>query len=601
MSLLHKVLLQLIRHMTSAYQFTISLISSYKFVKQTLVFTSSLGYKMMLHFIIAAAILFGRVYPLTEVDTCSNPCKNPCVNDDVQPACTKCCQCLEKGPLRCQQKQHGSVTLVYKQNGVVVNDDVDSDGLFNFIGSGYDNTSSTRLVYGHCRYCQQLGLDFEETESKPTVIVAQNSTLHDLCKENATGFLCSRCDSDTYHNRKGDCVSCSNPGLHWFIFIIIEIVPITILFFILYITGFNLISGALNSAIFFAQMITTTMDITGDGFIPISNITNNSQTSENLVNAYRFLYEFWNLEFFAPFSRNLCLFPYVESPLVYFVVEYIIAFYPILLLAFVVFVRAICRRVKDRYRKDNDDNGSTFWDTSMHNLSMSVFVLSYSKLAITSAMLVVPVRIYNVSNHYVYMVMLYDPSIRYLSKYFAFIVIGYIILLVQFFFPIVLILLYMRRRHILRLNKFYKLFLNKDCEFDVDRVVEAIFLLLRVSLLIVYVIPFVFAHQFVIEQAILLIGAIAISFFPNRKRMNRFDMFMLLLLVFVNTLSIYQYSLVEGSRDLSLSVFVTQYILVYVPAVWILAYIVARFALWWKEKCHNNEHAALLGDLSVHQ
>ena len=555
--------------------------------------------------IFLTAFLLGSVSTIDDYyDGCTAGCTNPCMES---PVCTKCCPGTCSNELMCHQSnERGStITTIGKRNGVHLVKREQSDSTLSQFLTTMENTTNTTFLYGHCIQCRQLGPDFEVKVSKPTVVVFHDNEFIDQCKNNTNNesFLCSECDSGFYHNRQGDCVECSNLAMSWFIFIVSQIVPSTALFLSLYVTGFDMINGGLNSAIFFSQMITTTMDITGNGYIPISNITDNPQTSQNLIGAYHFLYDVWNLEFFSPFAQKLCLF-HVDSFLVYFVVEYIIAFYPIAILAFIALVRAICRRVRKQ-------NNSRYWDNSMHNLAMSVFVLSYSKLAITSMMLIFPVKIYDISDRYVSTVSLFDPSIEYVSlPYVIFVAIALLVVFILFLYPIVLLLLQYLRDYrdsnvCLRLDKFFRIFLNDDGVFDEKRVIEAIFLLLRVILLIVHAIPFIFAHQFIIEQAILLIGALAVSCFPNRKPLYRFvDMFMLVLLVFINTLSIYQYAQVEGSQPLSVSVFYTQYSLVFIPEVWIIVYFVAHFAKWLKRKllrsrCCPAERNQLLDEFSV--
>ena len=63
--------------------------------------------------------------------------------------------------------------------------------------------------------------------------------------------------------------------------------------------------GALNSFVLFAQLITTTFDITGDGTIPLY--------SSNSQKAYQVLYNFWNLDFFISVSHEFCLSPKLNT------------------------------------------------------------------------------------------------------------------------------------------------------------------------------------------------------------------------------------------------------------------------------------------------
>ena len=469
------------------------------------------------------------------------------------------------------------------------------------------STNDLELVYGYCKFCKAVS--FEQKLSQPyTVIVSHNITTNP-CKENGSGFFCSRCKDGYHHNRKGECSTCSHVSVDWLTFLLIELTPITIIFSLLFITGFNIITAGLNSAIFFAQMITTTMDITGDGFIPLSNITNNPQVSKNLLSAYHFLYDIWNLEFFSPFSLNLCLFR-ADSFLVYFFVEYLVGFYPIFLLASVTLARLTYHRaIKDKCKVKIDisigNKVNMKWKESTHNLVISVLVLSYAKLASTSAMLISGTGLYAVhTNEHIRTVSLFDPNVTYASfPYMLFVLIAVGILVLQFIYPfIVLAVKYLREyRHSKKFPFLDRLMIpflemknefqqgnegnqtvNNIIRFDDHHWIEAVYLILRVCLFVVYVMPLSFIQKFIVEQGFLLIGMMFIVFVqPYKKKwMNRIDMFILLLLVFINTLSIYQYSLTQGSLPLAVSSFVIQYIMIFYPILWMIIYVIFLFVIW---------------------
>ena len=540
--------------------------------------------------------------------TCGFQCRRrgfgPCV-DYNRGVCSSCCSysCTGGSRLRCSFLDGRPVTFSFRTDGIISH-----YSFFRFfrtteIDGSDSNSSMDDAAYGYCKFCEEVS--FEARISQPRTIAMIGDEAIDLCRDNAEGFLCSRCVDGFHHNRNGDCVSCSNPALHWFIFILIEIVPITILFIILYITGFNLVSGGLNSAIFFAQMITTTMDITGDGFIPISNITNNSQTSASLIGAYHFLYEPWNLEFFAPFSRNLCLF-HAESFLVYFLVEYIIAFYPILLLVGVVAIRAVYSKLPESYSSKCSRIAKFLskcdWKEANRDLTGSILVLSYSKLATTSASLLSGVGLYDSDGGFVRLVSLNDPSINYISfPYLMFAIIAGIIVILLFSYPFLIIAVtylrdYKKSKFLSFLDGLVSPFhqMTDDVQdlfdgldkalshFRDHRWVEMAYFILRVTLLIIYITPLTFIRKYIVEQGILLIGMMFIVFLSpseQKKWLSRVDMFMLLLLVFINTLSIYQYSLTQSSLPLAVSTFVVQYILIFVPAVWMIGYFGTAFIM----------------------
>uniref|UniRef100_A0A1X7TUT3 TRP C-terminal domain-containing protein n=1 Tax=Amphimedon queenslandica TaxID=400682 RepID=A0A1X7TUT3_AMPQE len=470
-----------------------------------------------------------------------------------------------------------------------------------------ESTNDLELVYGYCKLCKAVS--FEQKLSKPyTVIVSHNVTTNP-CRENGNGYFCSRCKDGFHHNRKGECSTCTHVSVDWLTFLLIELTPITVIFALLFITGFNIITGGLNSAIFFAQMITTTMDITGDGFIPISNITNDTKVSEDLFAAYHFLYDIWNLEFFSPFSLKLCLFR-ADSFLVYLFVEYLVGFYPIFLLATVTLARLIYHgAIKDKCKVKIDisigNKINMKWRESTHNLVISVLVLSYAKLASTSAMLISGTGLYAVhTNEYIRTVSLFDPNVTYTSfPYMLFVLVAVGILVLQFFYPFIVLIVkylreYKRSRKFPFLDKLMVPFLEMKNEFQQSREgneavdyiirfddhhwIEAVYLILRVCLFVIYVTPLSFIQKFIVEQGFLLVGMMFIVFVqPYKKKwMNRIDMFILLLLVFINTLSIYQYSLAQGSLPLAVSSFVIQYIMIFFPILWMITYVIFLFIIW---------------------
>lgn len=508
-----------------------------------------------------------------------------------------CCKGIEcNSHFTCIQEGNMAATRIDKRNAV------HSRGCSkNFLLSSYlsyDN-SSNDFLFGYCTFCHELTLHTKV--SKPTVVVAYGNEPVNLCRPNATGFLCSECNDGLYHNRRRECVSCPDLALEWFIFVLIELLPITLLFLFLYITGFNLVTGGWNSAIFFAQMITTTTDITGNGYIPISNVTNNTQVSENLVAAYHFIYDIWNLEFFSPFSMQLCLF-HRDSFLFYFFVEYGIVLYAIVSLAIALLLRALFKRFNFHTRLCNrwvlayEESMEMNWKKSAHNATLSTTVLIYSKLAITSTMLVLPVNIFNRQGDFVRVVSLFDPSVDYISFPYIFVVVlALIILVILFLYPIlILVLKYLREKDTFRkhlcLKQFVRPFLQhpEQEEGGIDfHWVEALYFLLRVLLLAIYASPLIYIKKYAIQQAIILIGAMFISFFQPYKEqrwMNQIDTFILLLLVFINTISIYQYSLTEAAMPLSLFAFIVQYILLYIPAVWMVGFSIYKLYDWAKRR-----------------
>jgi hypothetical protein len=530
----------------------------------------------------------------TERGTCKS-CHAPdeCYDINSHPVCTKCCPDIP-GCDDCVDRD--IIQFSFKRSYGVFPDVV------NLTNSSTLTTKSSflnGLVKGYCRLCSTLSLETTTTGAKVELpIIPINSD--DQCLPNATGFMCGFCNEHEgfYHSRRGHCVqSCDNLSLNWFLFILGEFLPATILFVIIDITDIALVIGGLNSAIFFAQMIITTMNIFDDGFIPLSNITDNAHTSYSLKFPYRFLYGVWNLEFFSPLLDDICL--YRGKHFIYYaIIEYCIALFPLILL----FIRYSFKKIKETYFHKFNKHRNAILNDKEHNLFALVMVLSYTKLALTSSWIIAPIEILNAqTGEIVQFVSLFDPTISYYEPInLVFLVIAFVVYALLIFLP--LVLLFMRYRLQMESNNFLDIMLKPiqnsfkskcdvaDCpkcsssgrsrysciNFHDNRWVASFYFILRLVSLTIYAIPFVDTLvNYILQQVICIVGAMCVLFVqPYRQVLsNRIDVFLLLLLAFINTLSIYQYYLTVRGFQLSVFVFVLQYIMIFIPAIGIATYV----------------------------
>lgn len=125
-----------------------------------------------------------------------------------------------------------------------------------------------------------------------------------VCGEERTGTLCGNCRpgySVFYHHHTLKCQKNRSCKLGWFLYILSELVPLTILFALVMALNINFTSGALNGFILFIQ-IYNTLDTTSQGalFIPNDEVW-------ALTKALRFLYKFFNLDFFSIAGLSFCL------------------------------------------------------------------------------------------------------------------------------------------------------------------------------------------------------------------------------------------------------------------------------------------------------
>ena len=467
-------------------------------------------------------------------------------------------------------------------------------------GSGIPNGS----VAGRCHFCSFFRADDFATKSYVTIY--ENGSLKDLCEPNSGGFFCSECNQGYHHNMANKCVECGHVARDWVLFVLSQFLPITLFFILLLLGNISLVSGPLNSSIFFAQMVTTTMNLHGNGVIPLANITNSSQSAHGLTAAYQFVYGPWNLDFFAPFTDNLCLFRSNHySVLYYFSIRYAVALYPLILVGIIFLAYWVSNRNMTliescRRRLHCNIRIMPNFYLSSRNTLASFVLLAYTKFSFLSVILFTPDPLYDFKGNIEDWVLLYDPNVSILEHQVA---IAFIVLIMLFFILLLpTVLLLFRYRQEARCCYFldnllepfqapFKQGCDKECcaekkliwkfSFKLHdyRWVPSIYFVLRILLLCVYLgTESDFIKQFVYQQVVCLIAAFFFLFirpYPkDHDWINKLDVFMFLLLAFINTISMYQYYLAINSEPLSKLAFAVQYILLYVPAIWITAYTI---------------------------
>ena len=453
-------------------------------------------------------------------------------------------------------------------------------------------TNETTFLLGYCYFCAVLDLS--------TSLTGQFVPLHNgtsTCQNHSHGLLCGYCDDGYYRNLGGRCVTCDNSrvALDWFLYLASQILPITILFFTLILTHHSLVGGTLNSAIFFAQMVTTTMDLNGDGFIPVSNLTNgNPHIAYGVESVYHLIYQPFNLNFFYPFVEELCLLK-TSAYLPYLALQYIVAFYPLVLIGIVLFANwldnrnvTITEKCRMFFRSYTCINPTNLFQPSC-DVFASFILLSYQKFVLISAMLISFNRLIDDNGDTARYVPLYDPSSHYFSdNHIVYAVIAILIYLYTFALPILLVVMYHKQRQrckwinlILKpFQKHYRQRCNGNCckyryRLHDSRWVAGLYFFLRLGFITIFVFSlslYSLIVQFVLQQLVCLV--VAVFFFiyqPYAKSWhNKLDAFFFLLLAFINTLSIYQYYLTTDDKPLSLPAFIAQYILIFVPFLWMV-------------------------------
>lgn len=169
---------------------------------------------------------------------------------------------------------------------------------------GYDNINRTAesFVYGICppKYC------FEGNESERFHMLPANSEVEDfVCGNTRAGILCGQCRSGycaQYHTQTFECGSCDKckNGVGWVLYVITELIPVTLIFLVIIMFDISFTSGYLNGFIFFSQIFDSVFSIgTGFVFFPIS--------AYKLNEAILIIYKLFNFDILGNNHLSFCL------------------------------------------------------------------------------------------------------------------------------------------------------------------------------------------------------------------------------------------------------------------------------------------------------
>lgn len=246
-----------------------------------------------------------------------------------------------------------------------------------------------------------------------------------LCgKINRTGVLCGDCvegyapTTDVYLYQ---CVKCSdeNSRVNWLWHILLEYVPLTVMFLILLFFNVDATSGAGNAFIFYAQMVTTVFDIFNDGVLPLDDITHNHTHAFRVL--YQLPYGVWNMEFFTILAEPYCLSNKIGTYGV-ILINYVIALYPIVLIVFFSSIvwfygkglRLAILLCKPVYKCILYIQRKWEFRRSMVGVFATFITMSYTKMLSTSFRLIMPTDLYDSNDRIVHRnIPMYNGNVKY--------------------------------------------------------------------------------------------------------------------------------------------------------------------------------------------
>jgi len=421
---------------------------------------------------------------------------------------------------------------------------------------------------------------------------------------NREGGLCSSCkpgfgvNMNSYYYK---CVECKNSEKYnWVLFLLIELGPISIICFSIVMFGINLASPYMNAFIFFSQIVS--VKYFHNSFCWVFG---GDYIRPGLSKPITLLYGIWNLDFFREFVE-ICLHEKLDS-LNVLLINYIKALYPMVVLLFCyVCIKLYDRNVRLiqtlwkplRYCRKTIHGGSRP-STTIINSFTTLLILSYTKILYVSFPLVAFITVYTTNKNgtvsEVNFRYYYHADVAVMSGRFFYFIIGVITLILLVGLPLFLLLLYscsyfqiycgrisVRLRIIFQIfgDSFLGGFKNGTNGSRDYRWFGGAYLIFRVVVFAVYVSEPDWLVQYVVQQVLCTLGIFLFAVARPYKAdyFNYLDVSFFVLLSILNSLSMYNSQIVEKTNIPNAGIFYLNYILMYLPLVYLM-YLIFYFLL----------------------
>ena len=409
-------------------------------------------------------------------------------------------------------------------------------------------------------------------------------------KQYRTGILCGQCvegfapaiNSDTF-----ECVECtaSDEKVNWLYYILAVYVPLFILFLFIIIFNIKLTSGPANAFILYAQVVSTTFDLSADGQIPLNTLY---PYTDRLLRVYRIPYNIFNLNFISNILPPFCLSRNFNS-LDVIALNYVVAVFPLMMILLVVLLyNCSCfERIKLNCCKQFFKRRGWRLANSLIHAFAAFILLSYTRFCLISAFLVGLQPLWNGEGDFVGHQRLYfagqftSYDTTYTLRYG---IPAYVVFCTFIAIPPILLLGFPIRwleKMILKIE-----WLRARYPFDKVNILldtfqgcfkNGMYFLFRLALYMSYMLTDTWLLQYTIQQVLvtMYIVLIAVLWPYKRNFINYVDIAIFANMGILNVLSLYliDFNQVMPNAPLPLGVFVFQYILVFVPLFYMITFI----------------------------
>ena len=314
----------------------------------------------------------------------------------------------------------------------------------------YDNETEEVRV-GFCRQNFFRKDSFKFYYPLPTEVSVLNDR---VCgPSNREGLLCGECQDGFAVPPLFtiNCINCTSVSNGWIKFISVTYLPITVIFTVIVVFAISVVSGPINSFIFYAQI--TAAPFLGFGFVMSVLGTQGTFTYSNRMSTVIVtnLNNLWNLYIFEVIIPPFCLTSHLTT-LQVFALDYGFAFYPLVVIVFLyVCIRLHAGNFRPvvycwkpflkcflRFRRSVDPK------TSIVDAFATFTLLSYVKLLFVAGRFLIPTHLLNEQGKTLKtLVFAYDASIKFFhAEHLPFAILSIIVLLTFITVPPIVLIFY---------------------------------------------------------------------------------------------------------------------------------------------------------------
>ena len=424
-----------------------------------------------------------------------------------------------------------------------------------------------------------------------------------VCSENRHGIVCALCKNGTsvfYHTQhKFLCEKATLCSLGIPLYILSQIIPVTILFVVVIVFNIQLTSGALNGFILYTQ-IGDTMSVTNNNFIIQTRII------RTFLRALTFIESIFNLKFFNAQPFSFCLFKGATS-LDVIAFDYITIVYSLFLIILTVLITSMrCYQVSKLFKKLNRRKFHLS-QSIVHGLS-GFLIMCYARTTAISLDLLTPVGLYEKGPRRLETMVYYYGEMPFFGashlKYaipalFALVFITILPPVLLLVYPLcykVLALMKLEETRVTRvlcrvipLERFKPFFDSFQGAFkDNHRYFAGLYFIYRLMPLVLYVVScdhldFFFYFEI---QLILMLGLHAFFWPYKENRNNKIDLYIFILLLIINRITTYNYQWTVHQLNSEYRVHILSTIhvlLAYTPVLFMGIWLLVK--LWKKINC----------------